>query len=227
MFKLPISIVKNIISILPILMVVACGDSTSIKNIDMKPRSEMVTLAGAPAVASNSLSFPGVRADYRMTTTIDGILISNKTGSNADQLVDSKVDLIVFKDISINLRIAKLSAEIPSKDLISITELYIAYFNRVPDANGLTYWINEFKRGMSLDQMGESFYSAGLRYSLQTQYSADMSNVDFVKIIQECAWQNDSRPGGIGLLEQCRIERERNTRHISTNDACLSPYLPG
>lgn len=41
----------------------------------------------------------------------------------------------------------------------AITELYIAYFNRAPDALGLFYWGTEFAKGFSLEQIATSFFA--------------------------------------------------------------------
>jgi uncharacterized protein (DUF1800 family) len=157
----------------------ACGES----NTNQNPVSTESLYAAPPALTSTSAIFNGLRSNYSITAMPTGNLVVDKVGSDGSLLVDSKIQLLVFKDISINLAVPKLSLEIPNKDLVSITELYIAYFSRVPDANGLSYWINEFKNGMTLDQIGESFYSAGLQYSAQTGYTPTMSNADFVTVI--------------------------------------------
>ncbi len=37
----------------------------------------------------------------------------------------------------------------------SVTKLYIATFNRAPDASGLCYWLNS---GFSIEEIAESFF---------------------------------------------------------------------
>ncbi|MBI1835557.1 MAG: DUF4214 domain-containing protein [Burkholderiales bacterium] len=64
-----------------------------------------------------------------------------------------------------------------------LEELYVAFFNRVPDADGLDYWITQFKSGKSMNQIADSFYSAAILFTSLTHYSANMSNDDFVRII--------------------------------------------
>lgn len=44
------------------------------------------------------------------------------------------------------------------EDIAAITELYIAYFDRAPDALGLHFWANAFSEGMGLDAMVEAFF---------------------------------------------------------------------
>lgn len=47
----------------------------------------------------------------------------------------------------------------------SLTELYLAYFNRAPDAEGLLYWGDRLADGMSMKEIAESF-------SVQTETQA-------------------------------------------------------
>jgi hypothetical protein len=62
-------------------------------------------------------------------------------------------------------------------------ELYVAFFNRTPDADGLSYWISARMAGQSVNQIADAFYSAGVQYASITGFSASMSNADFVNVI--------------------------------------------
>lgn len=44
-------------------------------------------------------------------------------------------------------------------DFAAITELYIAYFNRAPDAIGLYFWATEFANGLSIEDMAVFFFN--------------------------------------------------------------------
>ena len=48
-------------------------------------------------------------------------------------------------------------ADLEGQELVSLTELYIAYFNRAPDAIGLHYWGSRFADGLTLEQVAEEF----------------------------------------------------------------------
>lgn len=48
-------------------------------------------------------------------------------------------------------------ADLESPELVSLAELYIAYFNRAPDAIGLHYWGSRFADGLTLEQIAEQF----------------------------------------------------------------------
>ena len=49
------------------------------------------------------------------------------------------VHTLVFSDMSLSLWIGDFSTSIAPKDLNTIIELYIAFFNRVPEADGLAF----------------------------------------------------------------------------------------
>jgi hypothetical protein len=66
-----------------------------------------------------------------------------------------------------------------------LQELYVAFFNRVPDADGLEYWIGQYQGGQGINQIAEAFYNAGAQYSSLTEFSATMSNSDFVNVIYQ------------------------------------------
>jgi len=68
-------------------------------------------------------------------------------------------------------------------DLHRLEELYVGFFQRMPDADGLEYWIDQVKTGLSLNKIADFFYDAGVQYSTQTGYSASMTSTDFIKVV--------------------------------------------
>ena len=158
----------------------ACSEQAQEKNISLK---DPIVYAGPPTIGSDSATFNGIRSNYDVTSNAQGYTIKDKIGSDGTINLPLTTKSLIFKDISINLYIPAQSKEIASTDVNSIIELYIAYFNRVPDADGLSYWISQFKSGQSLDKIGESFYAAAILYSSDTGYSASMSNTEFVTLI--------------------------------------------
>jgi len=120
--------------------------------------------------------------NYKLTKSGDGLqIISNSTSEGTDSL--TSVERIKFQDFSINLNIQDKAKSIAEKDLTRIEELYIAFFNRTPDADGLEYWVDQFKSGKTTIDIAESFYNAGIQYSDITGYSSSMTNDDFIKIV--------------------------------------------
>jgi len=49
--------------------------------------------------------------------------------------------------MTINLSIKGIAAAVPPTDVARLIELYVAFFNRVPDADGLAYWLGQMQAG--------------------------------------------------------------------------------
>ena len=99
----------------------------------------------------------------------------------SDTLVN--IERIEFSDMTLNLTVQDRAENIPVAALNRVTELYVAFFNRIPDADGMAFWIGAYEAGTSLNDIAGSFYNAGVYFSELTGYQADMSNADFVNIV--------------------------------------------
>lgn len=175
-FSVPRSLAITI-SLLFVSLLAACGGEDDSKSPQLQ---NIPFMAGAP---SNSVQqFPGVRDAYTIQKNSNGYLVTEIAGNSAAVPVTAQATLR-FLNVSVNLLMGEKIKQISPKDLNSIIELYIAFFNRVPDADGLCYWIDRFNAGMSLDQMSENFYQAAILFSKETGYTATMSDAEFVKII--------------------------------------------
>lgn len=93
------------------------------------------------------------------------------------------IENLRFQDYSVNLDVRYNAASISASELKTLQELYVAFFNRIPDADGLNYWIKELKSGRSLTEIASSFYGAALTYGALTEYTNSMSNQDFINVI--------------------------------------------
>lgn len=134
------------------------------------------------APAEIGKEFPGKRNDYTITKTPDGFTITSRIdGASVVNL--SGAPALRFSDVIVNLQIAEKSKKIAEADLNLLIELYIAFFNRLPDADGLAYWIDRVSAGMTIEQIANSFFDAAILYSDLTGYTSTMSHTDFVKVI--------------------------------------------
>ncbi len=66
-----------------------------------------------------------------------------------------------------------LNATTPTEQ--SITKLYIATFDRAPDAKGLDYWLND--SGLILEEIAQSFFE---QKETQEKYPSEYDNEDFI-----------------------------------------------
>lgn len=155
-------------------LLAACGDNSS----------GPVTIAPPPPTAITSLNqtvvFKGLRNDYTITRNLTNYKVSGAGGLTTELASTAKLQ---FDDMRINLQVYDKAKSLAQLDLRALIDLYVAFFNRVPDADGLEYWIDQFKAGMNLDQISQSFYTAALMYPTQTGYNVTMTDRDFVKVI--------------------------------------------
>lgn len=146
-------------------------------------------LAGA---GGNDLLSGGAGLDWayyygsinRFTVTKSGqdYIVTDRTGAEGSDFVTG-MEALYFADKSMSLGVKALSTTIPGATLQSIVELYVAFFNRVPDSEGMAYWIGQAAAGVSIPTIANSFYGAAVQYSTLTGYSAGMTNADFVNVI--------------------------------------------
>lgn len=131
---------------------------------------------------NDTVNFGSNRASYKInlgSAIGGGMTVVGKEGTDA--LLN--IERLHFTDMSVNLQVQAVASSISAIELMRLEELYVAFFNRVPDADGLQYWINDLKGGRSLMQIAESFYGAGIAFSKLTGYTKDMTNEAFVNVI--------------------------------------------
>lgn len=136
----------------------------------------------AAASITNTQTFPGLRAAYSVKQTGSGFIVTENATANTT-LIPTNVTSLSFSDATVNLTVAGKITTTSAKNVQQLLELYIAFFNRVPDADGLVYWIDQVAAGTSITAIAESFYSAALQYSSVTGYASSMTNADFIKIV--------------------------------------------
>ena len=126
--------------------------------------------------------FSGSLANYALTKSGSSYIVLPKSGTDGTD-THTNVEYLKFADRTVNLTVQDIAAAAPEADVQRIEELYVAFFNRVPDADGLAYWIGQMNAGQSINQIAESFYNAGIQFSSLTGFSSTMSNDDFVNVI--------------------------------------------
>lgn len=126
----------------------------------------------------------GNRSDYALQATDSGLTIRDKRSGSPDG-IDILVDIekLVFKDGTYSRDIVDLVNTADAAVVGSIIELYIAYLNRVPEADGLAYWIKQSQSGATLDQISAHFYEAGKSFTNVTGYSEATPLADFIELV--------------------------------------------
>ncbi len=126
--------------------------------------------------------FNGKLNAYQLKHVGNTYTVTSKSGADGTDTI-TNVESLKFSDLTVNLGVQALAASAPQSQVQRLVELYVAFFNRVPDADGLAYWIGEIKSGRSINQIAESFYEAGVKFADVTGFSANMNNTDFINIV--------------------------------------------
>ena len=143
-----------------------------------------ITLAGcggSDPVDRVSIDFMEPRQGYVIERSGDVFFVIGKRSGETYQARGHQA--FRFADASVNLRVGESAASIPAADLRRLILLYTAYFNRVPDADGLVYWIDQFKAGLKIDHIADRFEAEARRDSAATGMSDTMSNAEFVRVV--------------------------------------------
>ncbi|MBC3807865.1 DUF4214 domain-containing protein [Undibacterium seohonense] len=162
----------------------------------------LISSAGSDTIngsAGNDIVvFAGKLSTYKLNHIANNYFVAPKTGNVGSDSLTS-VESLKFDDLTVNLKIQDFAATAPAENVQRLIELYVAFFNRVPEADGLAYWIGEMKSGMQIDLISEVFYEAGVEYSELTGFTASMSNTEFIiKVYQNVLGRVDG-PDAEGL----------------------------
>lgn len=88
----------------------------------------------------------------------------------------------IFTDGTINLSQFQGIAGLDAAQINTFVELYVAYFNRAPDAVGLNFWGSAFANGTTLDEIANLFLDQD---ETRDTYAADISNLEFASQVYE------------------------------------------
>ncbi|TXI96524.1 MAG: DUF4214 domain-containing protein [Burkholderiaceae bacterium] len=175
----PKLVMKWSVSFLCAALICACGG-----NQQQSVESSIPQFASAPPSAAPNASetqiVKGPRNNYTFTRISVGFVLTDRLGDQGSITITGK-KAIQFDDVRVNLQMREYASMVSDQTLSSIIDLYLVFLGRVPDADGLSYWIDQYNNGLSLDRMANSFYQAALQYSSLTGYSSNMSEHDYVR----------------------------------------------
>ncbi|MFZ6817266.1 peptidylprolyl isomerase [Undibacterium sp. Ji22W] len=178
-------------------------------------------LSGPPAAApaDTIANFNASRNSFVIKRTGLSFTVSDKASTPNVVNLQPTQTTVKFTDFTVSLLVGDKSKTIAATDLNTLIELYIAFFNRVPDAEGMIYWISEIKAGKSIEQLADNFYTAAIAYSDLTGYSDTMSSTDFVrKIYKNVLGRNEVDQDGLtywsGEIDSRRKSRGNLIRTI-------------
>lgn len=138
--------------------------------------------------STDTVFFEGHQSHYTIVLQKDGVSVSDHRSSGLGTIDLDEVELIDFgTEISAFGGPLQLEDLIPQVDLNGeelrdIIEVYIAYFNRAPDAIGLNFWASAFAEGTSLADMSMLFADQA---ETRAAYPEDTTHQEFATIVYE------------------------------------------
>lgn len=152
-----------------------------------------VALAGDQVIngqgGTDMLVLNGDQGHYTMLLTDSDLIVTDRRadGDGTDVLIS--IETLQFQSGAAEVGNGRLNmplldgiAQLSAQDLSGIIELYIAYFDRAPDAVGLAYWGNALSEGMSMSQIAASF---AVQPETRAAYPEGMSNQQFVTAVYD------------------------------------------
>jgi hypothetical protein len=127
---------------------------------------------------ADTAGFSGPRSAYTVTLSPGGVGVTDRRDRGDGTDTVASVEALDFDGEEWPLaRFADVAGLSPG-DFESFVEMYIAYFDRAPDAEGLMFWGTAFARGFSLEEMAADFLT---QPETQATYPEGLSNADFAR----------------------------------------------
>lgn len=178
------------------------------------------TLEGSPGVDTlnggdgiDIAAMTGPRDDYQLVISTTGTTLIDRRpgGDETDTLIDIETLTFEGEAAADPLDLTKFggAASLTAEEFNTIIELYIAYYNRAPDALGLNFWSTAFADGLSLDAIAALF--AGQPETLAA-YPEGTSSTVFATTVYTNVLGRDPDADGlnfwVGQLESGGVTRD-------------------
>jgi len=124
--------------------------------------------------------YAGASKFFSIGVRVDGaIAIEDRTGAEG---VDGMggVATAIFADQTVNLGWLTTARRATEGQVHDMLDMYVAYFDRAPDAYGLNYWLSRLVDGMSLQDIARSFF---VQPETLAAYPPTMTTAQFVTTV--------------------------------------------
>ena len=153
-------------------------------------------ITGGPGVDTASYDAP--QNSHTITISPSGTTVEDRRMDGAGTDTLTEIELIDFNgpadSITFELSNFGGAAQLTAEEMEAIIELYIAYFNRAPDAVGLNFWATAYANGLSLEGMAEQFAP---QPETVAAYPEGTSNLDFATTVYNNVLGRTPDQGGL------------------------------
>lgn len=138
-------------------------------------------------------------AHYASPSSHYKLVIDQSTITVLDRVEPDGFDTLVsveraqFADQTLETTWFTKAASVPAAPFAVLTDMYLAYLDRAPDAVGLFYWASRFSDGMTLQEVARSFF---VQPETIAAYAAGQSTTEFVaKVYDNVLGRAPDQPG--------------------------------
>lgn len=136
---------------------------------------------------TDTLTLTGDQSQYTLTLLSDSLILMDRVAGRDGTDTLLNIEQLDFQSGASTvgngfLDMGSLSAitTLAPEELEGIIELYIAYFNRAPDAVGLAFWGNSFAKGVGMQEMAAMFIDQD---ETRATYPDQMSNTELATAV--------------------------------------------
>lgn len=123
---------------------------------------------------TDTVVFSNTSSGTILQINTDGKLtLTDRNGTGGTDTLKN-VEKLQFSDRTVDLANFSSAVQLSQMQLGQLAEMYVAYFNRAPDAEGLIYWADKLAEGQTLEQIAEYFFDQDETRSIYT----DPSDID-------------------------------------------------
>lgn len=122
--------------------------------------------------------FAGAQSQFTLSIG-ESITLQDRSGAEGTDTLSS-IEALDFNGELFDLTLFDDAAHLSNEDVRTLTEVYLSYFNRAPDALGLTFWADAFATGLTLSEIVGYFDTSEEAAAL---YADDLATGDFVTAV--------------------------------------------
>jgi hypothetical protein len=164
----------------------------------------------------DTAAYSGAQQSYTVTLSAAGTRVTDRRadGDGSDLLtniefLDFGSTIPLFDGNALDLRAFGGPTSLSAEAMEAVIELYIAYFNRAPDAVGLFFWGTAYANGTSFEEMARLFID---QPETRAAYPEGTSNLAFAETVYNNVLGRLPDAAGlkfwVGLLDQGAVQRD-------------------
>lgn len=148
----------------------------------------------AGGVGLDTSVYLGDAGAYTVTISADAVTVADRLAGRDDTDTLISIETLRFADRDWQLSLFDGAASLAAADFSALTEMYIAYFNRAPDAQGLLFWADSYAQGLPLTEIARYFFDS---QESRAAYPNPGDTLFFVETVYNNVLGRASDPGGL------------------------------